>query len=384
MTAETRGYPMPAERSLAIENASDIEAAEAILERAPVAQVLIAGRSIGPGHPCFVIAEIGVNHNGDLDLALRMIDAAAQAGADAAKFQTFRTERVISRAARQAEYQRRNTGVAESQFEMVRRLELGDTAFARLAERCAQKGILFLSSPFDEGSAELLDALGVPAFKIGSGELTNHPFLASLARRGRPLLLSTGMATLREVDLALAVIRRHGNPPVALLHCVSSYPSAAGESNLAAIETMRRAFNVPVGWSDHSLGIHVSIAAVARGACILERHFTLDRTLPGPDHAASLDPVEFGQLVVAVRDVEAAIGSGQKVPRDSERDTAEVARRSLHVARDLAAGARLTSEDLVLLRPGTGLPPSALATTVGRTTRRALGAGEMLEEADLE
>jgi len=384
VTTGIRGYVMPAERSIDIDVLADLNAAEALLAGAPVPNVIIGDREVGHKHPCFVIAEIGVNHNGDLMRAMQMVEVAARAGADAAKFQTFSPECVISPGARQAEYQRRNTGVTESQLEMVRRLELGDEAFKRLAEHCAKCEILFLSSPFDLESADLLESLGVPAFKIGSGELTNHPFLANLARRGRPLLLSTGMATLREVDEALEVIRHSGDPSVALLHCVSSYPSPPSDSNLAAIDTMRRAFGVPVGWSDHSLGLNVSLAAVARGACILERHFTLDRTLPGPDHAASLDPAELANLVQSVREVESAIGSGAKAPTGSERDTAEVARRSLHTARDIPSGTCLQAADLVLLRPGMGLPPSRFAVTVGRITRRAIGAGEMLVEEDLE
>ncbi|HPS79655.1 MAG TPA: N-acetylneuraminate synthase [Thermoanaerobaculaceae bacterium] len=380
----TRGIAMPAERSVDIDSQADLDLARALLATRPVAPVAIAGRAIGPGHPCFVIAEAGVNHNGSLDLALQLVDAAAAAGADAVKFQTFKAEEVVSQEAPQAEYQRMNTGRVESQLEMVRRLQLGPDEHRAIAERCRALGIMFLSSPFDEPSVALLADLGVPAFKIGSGELTNHLLLGSIARRGLPLIVSTGMATLSEVAGAETVILRHGAPPFALLHCVSNYPVAPKDCNLAAMDTLREAFGVPVGWSDHTLGVHIAVAAVAAGACIVEKHLTLDRGLPGPDHRASLQPGELAEMARCIRDVEAARGTGEKRRAGTEEDTARVARRSLFTTRSLEPGHLLVAEDVKALRPGTGIPPGRLGELVGRRLRRAVPAGAMLAEGDLE
>jgi len=345
---------------------------------------LRTGHVIGPGHPCFLIAEAGVNHNGSLELALGLVDAAASSGADAVKFQTFHAERVVSPQAPQAAYQRANTGVEESQLAMIRRLQLEDDAWVLVARRCKQRGIVFLSSPFDAESTDLLDALGVPAFKVGSGELTHHTLLAHMSSKRKPILLSTGMASLEEVSAALDVVVANGAPPVALLHCVSNYPTDPVDCNLAAMDTMRKAFAVPVGWSDHTLGIHVALAAVARGASLVEKHFTLDRSLSGPDHRASLEPAELKALVTGARDVEAAIGDGHKARVASEGDTARVARRSLHSARAIAAGEVIRVEDLVALRPGTGIPPARLAEITGRSAARDIPPGTMLTESDLE
>lgn len=340
--------------------------------------------SIGPGHPSFLIAEAGVNHNGDVELAMRLVDVAVAAGADAVKFQTFRADRIVSPEAPQAEYQKSNTGRVESQLEMIRRLELGAEDTARLFEHCHAEGILPLSTPFDEESADLLGSLGVEAFKVASGELTNHRLLRHLAAKGRPLLISTGMADLDEVGAALEVVSGAGNADVCLLHCVSDYPASPGDCNLRAIETMRRAFDVPVGWSDHTLGLHVALGAVALGADCLEKHFTSSRSLPGPDHAASLEPHELAQLVRAVREVEASLGDGRKRMQPSERNTAAVARRSVHAARSLERGRPLEAADLVARRPGTGIPAQRIEELVGRRPVRDIAEGAMLAEADLD
>jgi N,N'-diacetyllegionaminate synthase len=331
---------------------------------------------------CFVIAEAGVNHNGEVELARRLIDAAVAAGADAVKFQTFDPDLVASAAAPKAEYQRAS-GSGESQLEMLRRLALAPAAFADLFRYAETRGILFLSTPFDVTSADFLESLGVAAFKLPSGELTNHPFLAHVARKGRPLLLSTGMSDLGEVEAAVDVIRTHGDPPLALFHCVSSYPARPEDCNLRAIETMRRRFDVPVGWSDHTEGIDVALAAVALGAELLEKHFTLDRGLPGPDHKASLEPAEIGRLVAGVRAVTAARGDGVKTPTAGELATAQVVRRSLHASRDLPKGHVLRDADLVALRPGTGLAPSARSDVIGRALRVPVGRGEIICEEHL-
>jgi N-acetylneuraminate synthase len=335
---------------------------------------------IGVGHPSFIIAEAGVNHNGDLALARRLVEAAMDAGANAVKFQTFSADRLVTAAAPQAEYQKRNTGIEESQYAMLKRLELSEAAHRDLLRHCQARGILFLSSPFDEASADFLEALGVAAFKVPSGEITNTPFLAHLARKGKPLIVSTGMSTLDEVRQAVETIRQAGDPPLALLHCVSNYPAAPADINLRAMATLRQAFAVPVGYSDHADGIEIALAAATLGACIIEKHFTLDRTLPGPDHKASLEPGELAALVRSIRQIETALGDGSKHPAASETDTAAVARKSLVAVCDLAVGTVLERSHLAIRRPGTGLPPSRLEAVVGRRLRRALPAGAVLME----
>jgi len=343
-----------------------------------------AGRLVGPGHPCFVIAEAGVNHNGDPELARRLVDVAAEAGADAVKFQTFHAKRLVSPTAPKAAYQRQTTDASESQLEMLRRLELSPAAHRELRDYCRAKGVLFLSTPFDEESADLLDELGVPVFKIGSGEITNHPFLEYVARKGRPIILSTGMSYLGEVDEAYWAIRRAGCGDVVLLHCVTDYPAAPASANLRAMQTLAAAFPAPVGYSDHTPGLEVALAAVALGACVLEKHFTLDRSLPGPDHRASLEPHELKSLVAGIRTVELALGDGIKRPAPAEMGNREVARRSLVAAQAIAPGTVITREMLTAKRPATGIPPTLVDLVVGRTARRPLAAGQFLAWSDLE
>lgn len=325
-----------------------------------------AGRSIGPGRPCFVIAEAGVNHNGDRELALRLIDAAVDAGADAVKFQTFTADRVVTRDAPKAAYQTEATGVEESQLDMLRKLELSAEDHRALQAHCVARGILFLSTPFDEESANFLESMGLPIFKIPSGEITNSPFLAHLGRKQRPLILSTGMSTMEEVRSAVAIIFDTGNRDLVLLHCVSAYPAEAADANLLAMRTMATEFGVPVGYSDHTLGLEVSLAAVALGANVIEKHFTLDRDLPGPDHRASIEPQELKQLMLGIRRVEAALGHGRKEPVAAEGETAEVSRKSIVAARDIREGTRISRDDLVMKSPGTGLPPFMLDKVLGR------------------
>jgi N,N'-diacetyllegionaminate synthase len=346
--------------------------------------IKVAERLVGPGHPCFVIAEAGVNHNGDLDIALRLIDTAADAGADAVKFQTFKAEHVISAAAPKAEYQVQTTDPTESQLDMVRRLELSHDAHRKLSIYCQTRGILFMSTPFDEDSVDLLDELGVPVFKVGSGEITNWPFLEYIARKGKPIILSTGMSYLGEVDEAVRVIRDAGCNQLLLLHCVSSYPADPADANLRAMQTMSAAFQMPVGYSDHTLGIDVALAAVALGACVIEKHFTLNKNLPGPDHQASLEPHELTALVEGIRTVETALGHGHKRPAASEANTATVARRSLIAARDIASGTVLTEELIGIKRPGTGLPPAMYPYLIGRTVRTTIQADTLLTLEMLE
>lgn len=343
-----------------------------------VAAVDIAGYKVGPGHPCFVIAEAGVNHNGSLEAARRMVAVAVQAGANAVKFQTFKAEHIAGPTAPKADYQLNTSNPFESQRDMLRRLELSPEAHRELVDSCRQSGILFMSSPFDEESADFLAGLGVPAFKIPSGEITNLRFLSHVARKGKPIIVSTGMSSLEEVECAVRTVEEADNDKLILLHCVSNYPADPSETNLRAMQTMRATFHVPVGYSDHTMGITVTLAAVALGACVIEKHFTLDRNLPGPDHQASLEPEELAALVRGVRTVEKALGDGRKEPAASEANTAAVARRSLVAARNIPAGSTLTEELIAIKRPGTGLPPAMLSQLLGRVAVKNIPADTLL------
>ena len=342
-----------------------------------VAAINIANRKVGVGEPCFIIAEAGVNHNGDLKLGHQLIDQALKAGADAVKFQTFKADRLVSPEAPKAKYQLETTDTHESHFEMIRRLELSPQMHRQLLAHCQDIGILFMSSCFDEDSADLLEELEVALFKIPSGEITNLPFLAHVARKGRPMIVSTGMAYLGEVETAVHTIQQAGNQNVVLLQCTSNYPANPADVNLRAMLTMCNAFNLPVGYSDHTPGIEVPLAAVAIGACVIEKHFTLDRNLPGPDHRASLEPPDLAAMVRGIRTVEAALGDGLKVPAESEANTASVARKSLVAGRDLPAGTVLIEDMMALKRPGTGLPAAMRDYLVGRTLRVSLQSGTL-------
>jgi N,N'-diacetyllegionaminate synthase len=320
----------------------------------------------------FIIAEAGVNHNGSLDLALQLVDAAKASGANAVKFQTFRADQLATRGAHKAAYQERTTAESETQFEMLQRLELGAVAHRRIIEHCRESGIQFLSSPFDIQSVDLLDSLNVSLYKVPSGEITNLPFLRHVAEKGKPIILSTGMSTLGEVEEAIQVLRDAGAKQLTLLHCVTEYPAPYGEVNLRAMQTLKLAFGLPVGYSDHTSGIEISIAATALGAEMIEKHFTLDRSLPGPDHAASLEPEELKDMVTAIRNVEAALGSGIKEPAPCELPNISVARKSIVAAKSLPAGHRLEAEDLEIKRPGDGLPSKFLPALLGRTLRAGI------------
>lgn len=349
----------------------------------PTKDVVIGGRPIGPDHPCLVIAEAGVNHNGDLDMARRMIDAAAEAGADAVKFQTFKTELVMARDTPKAEYQKVNDGEAGTMFDMVQRLELELPAFAVLAEHCRDAGVMFMSTAFDPVSLDCIAALKPPALKWPSGEIDNLPLLRQGAALGLPVILSSGMCGLAEIEAAMAALEAGGCRDIVLLHCVSNYPAAFADLNLRAIPALAAAFGVPVGFSDHSVGNAAALAARPLGMCVLEKHFTLDRTLPGPDHPASIEPAELKSLIRDLRDVEAALGDGVKRMRASETNTRAVARRSLHAACDLAEGTVLEAAHLMPLRPGGGISPMQVDLVVGRKVARPLAAGAMLDWRDI-
>lgn len=352
-----------------------------------------------------VIAEAGVNHNGSLELALRLVDAAARAGADVVKFQTFQASRLASRLAPKAEYQKRETGAEQSQHEMLRALELDEAAHRALIAHCTECGIEFLSSPFDHESLTLLTRVfGLRRLKLGSGELTNAPLLLAAARARVPIILSTGMSTVEEVADALGVlafgfVEPTATPSVAgfraarvseigqaalvrnvtLLHCTTEYPTPPEDVNLRAMDTLRDAFGLPVGYSDHTQGSTVSLAAVARGATVIEKHLTLDRSLPGPDHQASQTPDELAAMVLDIRRVELALGDGVKAPAPSERKNMSVARKSLVAARSIAAGETFSAENLGVKRPGGGVEPIRYWEFLGRVATRAYAEDELIE-----
>lgn len=338
----------------------------------------IADRKVGSGQPCFIIAEAGVNHNGSCDLARQLVEVAKAAGADAVKFQTFRAERLVTQEAPKAAYQMQANSWSETQFAMLKKLELCPDLHYELQAYCRELGLIFLSTPFDEESADFLEALGVPAFKISSGDITNLPFLKHIAHKGRPIILSTGMSYLSEVDEAVQVIRQAGNEQLVLLHCISNYPADPADVNLRAMETMRLAFQVPVGYSDHTLGIEVALAAVALGACVIEKHFTLDKNLPGPDHQASLEPRELRQLVKGIRSIEQALGSWAKRPVEAEHNTRGIARRSLVAACEIQAGSIISKEMIAMKRPGTGIEPKWIDFIIGRRAKKPLRKDEAL------
>lgn len=330
------------------------------------------------GH-IFIIAEAGDNHNGNLENALKLVDKAAEAGADCVKFQTFVTEKVISRHAEMAEYQKQNIGVEESQFDMVKKLELSFEDFRQIQAYCRTKGILFLSTPFDLPSIAFLDDIGVPFFKIPSGEITNYPYLAAIGRTHKDVVLSTGMCTVEEIREAIAVLEENGAGRMTLLHCNTEYPTPYEDVNLNAMETMRAVFGKEVGYSDHTLGIEVPVAAAALGAVIIEKHFTLDKDMEGPDHKASLEPEELAAMIKAVRNIETALGSSEKKPSPSELKNLAAARKSIVARRNIRQGELLTEENLAVKRPGTGISPMRYPDVLGTRAVRDFKADQFIE-----
>ncbi len=356
-------------------------------------------------NPTFIIAEAGVNHNGSLDMARELIDVAREAGADAVKFQTFKSESVITRHAIKAEYQVTSTGSGESQLEMVKKLEFDLATHRRLVEHCEKVGIRFLSTPFDEDSVDLLvRELRVPLLKIPSGEMTNALLLMKIARTGKPAILSTGMSNLGDIEMALGVLafgylgvrRQPGSDAfsevyrsadgqailrekMTLLHCTTEYPAPFAEVNLKVMDTLRAAFGLPVGYSDHTPGIEVPIAAVARGATVIEKHFTLNRSLPGPDHAASLEPDMLKSMVRGIRHIESALGNSMKYPTATEMKNQPIARKSLVASRPIARGELFTIENLTAKRPGMGVSPMRFWAYLGKPARRDYGADELID-----
>ena len=315
----------------------------------------------------FIIAEAGVNHNGDINLAYKLADIAKEAEVDAIKFQTFKTEKVISKFADMASYQKKNLNTSESQYEMAKKLELSYKEFKKLKKYCDEIKIMFLSTPDEEDSLNfLVDELNMPFIKIGSGEVTNLPYLRKIAAKNKPIIMSTGMANLGEVEEAINTIRSgNSKAQISLLHCTTNYPTPYEEVNLKAMQTLAAAFKLPVGYSDHTLGIEVPVAAVAMGAKIIEKHFTLDKNLPGPDHKASLEPDELKEMVKAIRNIEMALGDGIKKPNKSEIEIIKIVRRSLIATRDIRAGEIIKESDITIKRPGTGILPKFKEIVIG-------------------
>ena len=335
---------------------------------------------IGLGSPCFIIAEAGVNHNGDMKLAHKLIGAAAEAGADAVKFQHFVTEDLVTPEAQKARYQVETTGQKGGQFAMLKKLELSKDQQKELKSHCDEAGILYLCTPYEKKSADLLEEIGVAAYKIASTDTTNIPFLRYIARKGIPVILSTGMSSLGEVEEAVNELKLHGlDEKIIILQCTSEYPATVNEINLRAMETMELAFGCPVGFSDHTPGIGASPWAVAAGACVVEKHFTLDRNMEGPDHRASIEPNELKKLVRTIRDVESALGDGIKRPMPSELPNKTRMQKSLVATRSLAAGETIRETDLISKRPGNGLPPKWFDRVVGKKTAKQIQKEETLE-----
>ena len=330
----------------------------------------------------FIIAEAGVNHNGSLEIAKELIDAAVVAGVDCVKFQTFRTENIVTKTAKKADYQQRNlVNDDDSQYAMLKKLELSYDAHFELVEYCNEKDIMFLSTAFDSRSIEFLENLNLDFWKIPSGEITNYPYLRQVARSNKKVILSTGMATIEEIGQAIGVLEKFGTSRqnITLLHCTTEYPAPKDEVNLRAMDTLRDYFGLPVGYSDHTQGIEIPIAAVAMGACVIEKHFTLDRNMEGPDHRASLEPQELIQMVQYIRSVESAIGEGGKQPTQSEKVNIPIARKSIIAACEISKGEFFNDENLTTKRPYNGISPMRWEDVIGTKAKRDFKADEIIE-----
>lgn len=327
----------------------------------------------------YIIAEAGVNHNGSFDLACKLVDAAKKAGADCIKFQTFKAEKLVSYSAQKAEYQKKNTDDG-SQQDMLKKLELTFEEFLKLKDYCDQVGIAFLSTPFDFDSLAFLDTVDMPFWKIPSGEVTNYPYLVALARTKKPIVMSTGMCALEEIAAAVDILKKNGTKKLTLLHCNTEYPTPFEDVNLRAMQHIARTFEVPVGYSDHTRGIEVPIAAAVLGATVIEKHFTLDKNMEGPDHKASLEPQELTQMVAAIRNIELALGDGVKRPSPSEKKNKPVARKSIVAQRAIQKGELLTEENLTVKRPGEGISPMLWESVIGTKAVRDFASDELIEQ----
>lgn len=326
-----------------------------------------------------IIAEIGVNHNGSLEMAKEMVRKVKECGADIAKFQTALPEKLISKSAPKAEYQKETTGSSENQLEMIKKITLPLEAYGELSEYCRKLGIEFLSTPFDLESIDYLDSIGMRLWKIPSGEVTNLPYLEKIGQTGYPVIMSTGMCTLEEIGNAIDVLRVKGTQDIRILHCTTEYPAPMEDVNLKAMDTLRETFGLETGYSDHTEGIEVAIAAVARGAAVIEKHFTLDRNLDGPDHKASTEPDEFARMVRSIRNIEQALGSSEKKVTESERKNIAVARKSIVAARAIRAGEILNEDNLTTKRPGNGISPMRWHEVIGTNAIRDFEEDELIE-----
>lgn len=327
----------------------------------------------------FIIAEAGVNHNGSLEIAKRLVDKAVEAGVDAIKFQTFRTENIVCRIAQKAEYQRNTTDKIESQFDMLKKLELSTQMHEELLQYCIQRKIQFLSTPFDLDSIEYLDGLGISIMKIPSGEITNYPYLKKIGELNKKVIISTGMSDLQEVKEAIQVVRENGSDDITVLHCNTEYPTPLEDVNLKAMLTLRKELNVEVGYSDHTLGIEVPIAAVAMGATVIEKHFTLDKNMEGPDHKASLEPEELKAMTQAIRNIETALGTGDKLPSASEKKNLTIVRKSIVAKKTIAKGEKFSENNLTTKRPGNGISPMRWMELMGKRADRDYIVDELIE-----
>ncbi|MCY6353873.1 N-acetylneuraminate synthase [Clostridium sp. ZS2-4] len=340
--------------------------------------IKIGNRIVDSKSSCFIIAEAGVNHNGDINLAKKLVDMAVYAGVDAVKFQTFKSEKLVTGYAQMAKYQKDNIGAEDSQFNMLKKLELSYGEFKELKKYCEDKGIIFLSTPFDFESADFLNSIGIEAFKISSGDLTNIPLLEHIAEFNKPVILSSGMAVLGEIEEAVMALKNKGINDIAVLHCTSNYPAALESVNLKAMNTIKTAFNIIGGYSDHTEGITIPIAAAALGANIIEKHFTLDKSMEGPDHKASLEPEELKKMIEGIRNVEISLGSGIKMFSESEISTMQVARKSIVVCRDIKKGETIGLEDLDYKRPGNGLSPKYYKDLIGKKAAKNINKDEQI------
>lgn len=327
----------------------------------------------------FIIAEAGDNHNGNFNLALELVDKAFEAGADCVKFQTFVTENVVCKSAKKADYQIVNTHSDDTQYNMIKQLELSFDQFRKIKKYCDEKGILFLSTPFDLDSIDFLIELDIPFWKIPSGEITNLPYLIKIAKTGKDIILSTGMSTISEISDAISVLQANGCGKITLLHCNTEYPTPYCDVNLRAMNSLQEKFGVEVGYSDHTIGIDVPVAAVAMGATVIEKHFTLDKNMDGPDHKASLEPSELTEMVQAIRRIETALGSSEKQPSPSESKNIDIARKSIVARRPIKKGEAFSEENITTKRPGNGVSPMKWYDVLGTEAKRNFEEDELIE-----
>lgn len=326
----------------------------------------------------FIIAEAGVNHNGDMTLAKQLIDGAVAAGVDAVKFQTFKAEKLVTKSAAKANYQKETTDQEETQYEMLKKLELSEAMHVELIKYCEERKIQFISAPFDMESIELLQRLGMETFKIPSGEITNLPYLRAIGKLKKKVILSTGMSEIEEIKQAIYALKAEGTEDITVLHCNTQYPTPMEDVNLKAMQTIQKELNIKVGYSDHTLGIEVPIAAVAMGACVIEKHFTLDKNMPGPDHKASLDCEELAQMVRSIRNIEKALGRSEKKLTPSESKNINIARKSIVAAADIKKGERYTEENLTTKRPGSGISPMKWDEVIGQLANKDYKKDELI------